>query len=330
MNVPVVNPNTFRTAPPTVSVIIPNYNHARFLERRVSTVLAQTFGDFEVLFLDDASIDDSREMVSRFTRDPRIRVETNAINSGNPFKQWNRGVRFARGKYIWIAESDDAADPLFLERTVAILDGQPNVGLAYCQSKVVDEDNRVLGVVNNHKFQDANHWQEDYVNGGKDECCRFLVHMNTIPNASAVLFRRELYEQAGYVNEAFRFCGDWWMWVRILLMSDVAYIADSLNEFRHHTGSVSSRRGTSQTKFLEHLWIVSEILRRADITRNQKAAASITIASDWSWLLLVNLEKLSWEKNAKLFFTAWRIDPHIPLRVARTLLRHKLLKPGTP
>src|SRR5690242_21921320 len=89
---------------PTVSVIIPNYNHARYLPRRIESVLRQSYQDFELILMDDASTDDSREVLSLYLSDPRVRVQFNEVNSGSPFKQWNKGVKLARGKYVWIAE----------------------------------------------------------------------------------------------------------------------------------------------------------------------------------------------------------------------------------
>src|SRR5580698_2020180 len=116
---------------PTVSVIIPNYNHARFLRRRIDSVLSQTFQDFEVILLDDCSTDESRSILALYSADPRVRIEFNETNSGSTFKQWNKGVRLARGKYVWIAESDDYADARLLERLVAVLDNQPEATFAY-------------------------------------------------------------------------------------------------------------------------------------------------------------------------------------------------------
>jgi len=101
---------------PTVSVIVPNYNHARYLRRRVDSILAQTYSDFELILLDDCSTDHSREILASYRDNPKVRVEFNAKNSGTPFKQWNKGVQMARGRYIWIAESDDYADFRFLAR----------------------------------------------------------------------------------------------------------------------------------------------------------------------------------------------------------------------
>ena len=100
-------------------------NHARFLPKRVDSILGQTFQDFELILLDDCSTDDSRSILSKYADDPRVRIELNEVNSGSPFKQWNEGVRLAHGGYVWIAESDDYADEKLLERLVAVLDAGP-------------------------------------------------------------------------------------------------------------------------------------------------------------------------------------------------------------
>src|SRR5437879_548872 len=75
---------------PTVSVIVPNYNHARYLRRRIDSILAQTYRDFELILLDDGSTDESRSILSEYGNDPRVKIELNERNSGNTFKQWNK------------------------------------------------------------------------------------------------------------------------------------------------------------------------------------------------------------------------------------------------
>ena len=116
---------------PLVSVIIPNYNHAVFLEQRIASVLYQTFRDYEVVALDDASTDDSRDVLVRYARQVPMRLVLNEKNSGSPFIQWRRGAELAAGKYIWIAESDDYADARLLDVLLSAMHRNPNVGLAY-------------------------------------------------------------------------------------------------------------------------------------------------------------------------------------------------------
>jgi glycosyltransferase involved in cell wall biosynthesis len=223
---------------PAVSVIVPNYNHGRFLSQRLDSILAQGFKDYELIVLDDASRDDSRQVLARYARQASMRLVINEKNSGSPFIQWRRGAELAAGKYLWIAESDDYADPRLLEVLVSEMHRNPNVGLAYCQSFSVDERGQLLGTWEFWRELDSDRWNRSYVNHGRDEVARFLVQRNTIPNASAVLVRKDLLLQASRHVEWMRLCGDWLTWSRVLMRADVAFVAEPLNYFRSHSRSV--------------------------------------------------------------------------------------------
>jgi len=242
---------------PRVSVITPNYNHARYLHRRLESISRQTFRDFELIILDNASTDSSREVIESFTGDPRVRAIFNRRNNGSTFRQWNLGLSHARGDYVWFAESDDYADPSLLETLVDRLDRHPSVGLACCQSWVVDERDRILrnhkelqtiydDRLRHHPDYDPGHWDRDYINDGRHECLVYLFHLNTIPNASAVLLRRSLLERIGGAPTDMLICGDWLTYARVLMMSDIAFVSTPLNYFRQHQGTVRSKlsRGT--------------------------------------------------------------------------------------
>src|SRR5579864_3466444 len=144
---------------PAVSIIIPNYNHGRYLRLRIGSVLRQTYNDFEVIVLDDGSTDNSREIIESYARDEKVRIDYNSQNSGNVFKQWNKGVQKARGRYVWIAESDDYADTAFLSRMVPLLERNPEVAFAHCRSWRVDENGNRQGFADAELERlDAKHW----------------------------------------------------------------------------------------------------------------------------------------------------------------------------
>jgi glycosyltransferase involved in cell wall biosynthesis len=91
-------------------IIIPNYNYSQFLEERIESVLNQTYQDFEIILLDDSFTDNSLEILSRYESHPKVsHFEINQQNSGSVFKQWVKGIKLAKGKYIWIAEIDDVS-----------------------------------------------------------------------------------------------------------------------------------------------------------------------------------------------------------------------------
>jgi len=258
-----------------VTVIVPNYNHGPFLRRRIESVLEQTFQDFEILILDDASDDDSSVVLEQFAGDPRIRLLRNEVNTGVPAKQWNKGVRAANGRYVWIAESDDYAERDFLHVMVARLDAHPNVGLAYCQSWGVDAEDNVLGSYAFHTaWFDATRWTRDFIGDGRKECSRYMLYRNTVPNASAVLFRKEVYIAAGYADESLRHGHDQVMWAKMLLRSDLLFVAQPLNYFRRHAGALGSREGPFPDDAVRFFGKLAEAVERSGVARTDKTLSA--------------------------------------------------------
>ncbi len=270
---------------PLVSVIVPNYNHARFLPLRLGSILGQTCRDFEVIVLDDASTDGSREEIARHLGDPRVRFHPNGTNSGSPSVQWNRGVALARAPLVWIAESDDYAAPEFLAAMTDLLARTPGACLACCQSWTVDADGTVTGDASAWMDDvDPGRWLADYTAPGRDECARHLLWKNTIPNASAVLFRREAYLRAGGAPVGMRLSGDWLTWVRMLLLGDFAFTARKLNFFRQHPGAV--RATTDQRRISMERWAVRSLIsRRCRLDGAARARLAASTAGELVWLV---------------------------------------------
>ncbi|CAL1517671.1 glycosyltransferase family A protein [Chitinophaga sp. MM2321] len=218
---------------PLVSVIIPNYNHAAYLEKRITSVLNQTFTDFEVILMDDCSTDDSRAIIEKYRDHPNVKkIIYNEQNSGSVFRQWKRGVGEAAGKYIWLAESDDWCEPTLLQHLVAGLEENDQCAVAYCQSYTMKEDNLIL-------WQSHYPLLADYMEGRK-YIHEYLVFRCGIFNASMAVWRKELFSKVdeGYLN--FRMSGDWYFWIELCKQGDVFITGRTLNYFRNHSGDVSS------------------------------------------------------------------------------------------
>ena len=125
----------FKQKMPEVSVIIPNYNHAPYLNQRIDSVPNQSYQDFELIILDDNSSDESKTIINQYASHPKItHIIFNTVNSGSPFKQWQKGVELAQGKCIWIAESDDYADESLLSVLMHPFEKHTDVVLSFCQS----------------------------------------------------------------------------------------------------------------------------------------------------------------------------------------------------
>src|SRR6185437_3617110 len=260
--------------PPKVSVVVPNYNHARFLRQRIDSILNQSFQDFELILLDDCSTDDSRPILSSYASDPRVRLEFSEKNSGNSYKQWNKGVRFARGQYVWIAESDDCADPRLLEKLVALLDANPSVQFAFCRSRMLSEDGSLDGFAETRFWaSDQDCWSADYCKDGSEVCRNYMIRTNIVLNASSALFRKAAYESVGGADENFRLMSDWKLWASMMLQGKVAYLSEPLNLYRFHGLTQRSKVSFTETTIPEYLeigrWIEEhaspspELLRKA-------------------------------------------------------------------
>jgi O-antigen biosynthesis protein len=229
-------------AGPLVSVIVPNYQHAEYLPQRLASIVAQGVSDLEIILLDDCSADGSREILEAFAQsEPRARLVANAVNSGSAFRQWQKGLALARGRYVWIAESDDAARPGFLPTLVGLLDRHPEAVLAYCQSEMIDERGCSLGLPLDWTADlSPDRWRTPYLAAGRDELATALVHKNTIPNVSAVVFRNTP-ELAAAIETDMRLCGDWLAYVRLCGQGDVAYSPEPLNLWRQRTSHSRTR-----------------------------------------------------------------------------------------
>jgi len=297
-----------------VSIIVPNYNHARYLPKRIESILRQSYQDFELILLDDCSTDDSRSVLSRYADDPRVRVEFNDANSGSTFKQWNKGVHLARGTYVWIAESDDYADERFLERLVPVLERDESIAYAYCRSWRVTADGRMAGFEDAYiPYQGTRAWANDYSVDGVRECRDYFLFVNAVPNASAVLLRKSAYDSVNGADETLVLCGDWKLWAALALRGRVEYLSDPLNYYRIHGVTQRSRTGRQSVSVSESLRVVRWIMSRMDLGEEECEVVYKAHAAGWV------PELLSLHVPLKVKATVWRnakaLDPHPARRI---------------
>jgi len=234
-----------------ISIIVPNYNHAPFLKQRLESVYKQTYLNFEVILLDDASTDKSLEILQEYKNHPKTsHLIVNQKNSGSPFKQWKKGIELAKGDYIWIAESDDFCELTFLEKMTSFFKENSSLGLGYCQTLDVDENGKeLLHRIDYTKEFQPNIWESSFTMKGFKFVDNYLAIKNVIPNASAVLFKRELVIKDLFSESLLnmKMCGDWYFWIQLSLQTEVGFLAAELNFFRNHQ-SVSRNHSNPKIK----------------------------------------------------------------------------------
>lgn len=257
---------------PLVSVIVPNYNHSSYLVSRIDSILAQEFSDFELILLDDCSTDNSRDILLKYQNDSRVtHIIFNEQNSGTTFKQWDKGLLLARGKYIWIAESDDFAESNFLAETVAALEENPDVVLAYTGSQMVDAEGKNI-TLDWDKFPGNLPVRTKFLS--RDFLLRNMLWGTSVYNASMVLFRKECYAKVNCSYKEFRYCGDWFFWVEICRQGNVIRVNRKLNYFRQHDNKVSPKAEKEGAYFIEGGRILEYMTSLLDLSAYQQWVVS--------------------------------------------------------
>lgn len=228
---------------PKISILIPNYNHAPYLQQRIDSVLAQSYQDFEVLILDDCSPDNSREVIEKYRNNSKIsHIIFNETNSGSTFLQWKKGIDLAKGEWIWIAESDDWCEPNFLETVLENIEKETVVSFA--QTYTCIENSGVW-------FCEYKGKGLQYSIDGKEFVKTKMLPYNGIINASQAIFKKEYFYKISDKYLEFKYCGDWIFWVEMALLGKVNVSGKFLCYFRKHDKDLSSKYGKSGLRTLE-------------------------------------------------------------------------------
>lgn len=246
---------------PLVSVIVPNYNHAPYLEQRIESILNQTYKNFEIILLDDCSTDRSHDVIEQYRHHVKVsHAVCNEQNSGSTFRQWDKGISLAKGDYIWIAESDDWCEPSLLQTLMEGLNANPSCTVAYCQSFYVRNGNEVFYHTHTQQLAECMNGME-YVN-------KYLIYHSTIYNASMVVFKKFAYQSIPKAYMDFRFCGDWVFWSEMVSKGDVFISGKLLNYFRSHNTDVSTGMYTSGNSFIEQFRCLLLLKKRFGVSDN--------------------------------------------------------------
>jgi glycosyltransferase involved in cell wall biosynthesis len=248
---------------PRVSVAIPAYNAARWIREAIDSALNQTFADLEIVVVEDASSDETLEVVAAI-EDPRLRLFANPVNLGHS-GNWNRVVSLCRAPFVKFLCGDDVLREDCIEKMVARFERSDDVGLVFSR--------RVISVASEDVAQE---WQSAYamrhlsfgqladVNDGRWMFETYLASGfddNWIGEPTNVMMRRTLLERLPGFHPQIRQAADMDLWVRALFHGDVGFVDEPLATYRAVTeGSMTEENFHDQRLWLDRLWMLESLL----------------------------------------------------------------------
>jgi glycosyltransferase involved in cell wall biosynthesis len=205
---------------PLCSIVLPAYNAAPYVAQAVESVLAQTYPNYELVIMDDASTDGTGEILDCYRAHPKVRLHHNSANLGQSANT-NEGLRRARGELVAILHADDMHAPNFLAEVVPVFQRQPSVGLVFSAANLIHKDGQVTR--EKRYFRSRVYSSQKFL----DKLLRACVI-----RSPTVCVRRECYGRLGYFLPLLTIHNDWEMWVRIVSHYDVGYVAKYLASYR--------------------------------------------------------------------------------------------------
>jgi glycosyltransferase involved in cell wall biosynthesis len=224
-------PLTVSDQAPRVSVCIPTYNRSAYLRQALDSALAQTFGDFELLVVDDGSPDDTGAVAAEYARrDPRVRYVRNPTNLGM-VGNWNRCVALARGEYVALLHDDDLWAPGMLAATAGALAAHPAAAFAYGAAEEIDDAGVVVGMRRSLPRSAVLAPAQAFAH---------LLAFNSVP-PPAILVRASAYAAAGGYDPEVGFTVDWDLWLRLASRYPVVYVDQIVARYRLTDASNTKR-----------------------------------------------------------------------------------------
>ncbi|OAI41816.1 hypothetical protein AYO38_03440 [bacterium SCGC AG-212-C10] len=209
------------------------YNYGRFVEQAVDSLLGQSYGDIEIIVIDDASRDGSGDLLrSRYSSEPKVVLVSHEVNKGHIYS-YNEGLAMATGDYVGVLAADDyARSSDAVAAQIAVFQANPSVGFVYSAHELVNESGSRMSV--------SQPFEADYVSAPGDDF-KTLVFSNYVPH-SGTLVRRTCHAALGVYDERLPHSGDWDLWLRVAANYGVGYLSEPLYAYRIHSTNMSHSR----------------------------------------------------------------------------------------
>jgi glycosyltransferase involved in cell wall biosynthesis len=233
---------------PIISVVIPIYNMELYIEEAIQSVLEQTFIDYELILVDNASTDNTKIIISSYAKNPKVHIVINERNLGMA-QNWNKCLYHAKGKYIKFLNADDLLEVTALENFVSILENNPEISLVTSHYELFGIDNqtqyaKIVGRVS-----------------GQKAIMDTIQTNNWIGCPTQVLFRRDdLF--LGFFNISSTWWSDMDLWYRLLTIGDLFVIDKVLSKNRSHANQISNQFGNHKSLIAQHSFM--KVLNESD------------------------------------------------------------------
>lgn len=288
---------------PKISVVIASYNHQDYIAETLKSLEEQTFGDFEVIVIDDGSTDKTVEVVRGFPSRAQIFTQKNQGVAA----AINRGISLAKGEYICLVDSDDTVLPDRFARQVAILDKSPQIGMAFGDALIIDSIGRQIGM-----FSDV----YPVIQGDMAEK---LLTKYCFISTQTVMVRRRLLERTGPFEKPNPVC-DYIKWIEIAYLSKAYYDPKPLACWRRHKESVS-KKANKEKSYAQMRIGVKKILRKYPQLNGKTGMDMIKRFSRTYFLTAVWLAAKGQSKRAKKYYCkAVTVYPYSPINICGLML----------
>ena len=279
---------------PLVSIVFTSFNHKEYLKQALDSLINQSYTNYEIIIVDDCSTDGSQEILLQYDQLEKVSLKLQTINSGSYVKASNYGASFAKGAYLLFAQCDDFSSPNQLENLVKAFSLSPSIGVVWSKSNMVNKE----GIVFEDDFKGREKKFTDQcksdvlMDGG--EMRRFLSYSCVLPNLSAALIKKELYELVGGLSEKYQVASDWAFWLYLSEITDFYYLASPLNNFRQHETTIRSKVKVER-QIIEIFTIFYEHGKNNNLRRNE--LRHLKIGFGFIWFSFIFSGVSSWLKS---------------------------------
>jgi glycosyltransferase involved in cell wall biosynthesis len=240
---------------PTLSVLMPNYNHAHFLPESLGAIISQSFRPEEILVLDDASTDNSVQVIEEFAcKEPRLRLIRNERNMGVNYGV-NKLLECASSEYVYLPSADDKVLPGFFEKSISLLAKYPQAGLCSTVGRLIGEKGDDRGIRAIPVISSTPHYFSP------EETLRVLRRYGRWIDSGSVIFRREALVKEGKFREELGSFSDTFINLVIALRYGVCFVPEPLHCWRLLSTGYATRSGNDWVKLLERGEIARDLMR---------------------------------------------------------------------